>query len=85
VLDGRVLRLGPTTTYLKNGLRTDEVLRLLGKPVNVTERREGGRLLATYIFERSSGRVLIADFENGLLANSHMEPAQTPKQQARKQ
>ncbi len=30
--DLRVLRLGPSTTYLKNGLSTDEVVRCLGRP-----------------------------------------------------
>jgi hypothetical protein len=75
IVDGRVLRLGPSSTYLKEGLRTDEVVGLLGKPSNVSERREGNRLITTYTFERSEGRVLIADFANGLLINSRMETA----------
>jgi hypothetical protein len=73
IVDGRVLRLGPTTTYLKNGLSTEEVVKLLGKPYSVSEQLEGGRLLTTYIFPRSEGRVLIAQFENGLLIGSRME------------
>lgn len=73
VVDGRVIRVGPTTTYLKNGLNTDEVIRLLGRPHSISERLEDGRLLATYIFPRSEGRVLIAEFENGLLTNSRTE------------
>lgn len=77
VVDGRVLRLGPTTTYLKNGLSTGEVVRLLGKPAAITERREGERLFTTYTFSRSEGRVFVAEFENGLLTSSRTETADT--------
>lgn len=76
IVDGRVLRVGPSTTYLKNGLRTDEVLRLLGRPVSVEERREGGKVLATYTFERSEGRVFVAEFEDGLLVSSRTQSAE---------
>jgi hypothetical protein len=79
VVDGRVLRLGPTTTYLKNGLSTDEVVRLLGKPESVSERHEGNSHLLIYAFPRADGRVFIAEFENGLLVNSRMEPATSPR------
>jgi hypothetical protein len=75
VVDGRVVRFGPTTTYLKNGLRTDEVVRLLGKPASVLERREGNNLLSTYTFSRSEGRIFVAEFENGVLVDSRLEPA----------
>lgn len=74
-VDGRVIRFGPTTTYLKNGLRTDEVIRLLGKPSFISERQEGNRLLATYTFPRSQGRIFVAEFENGVLVNSRIEVA----------
>ena len=77
VVDGRVLRLGPTTTYLKNGLSTEEVVRLLGKPATITERRDGARLFTTYSFSRSEGRVFVAEFENGLLRSSRTETADT--------
>lgn len=80
VVDGRVLRVGPTTTYLKSGLSTDEVVRLLGRPASISERLEGGRLLAVYVFTRSEGRMLIAEFENGLLTFSRME---TPERSER--
>ncbi|HKS28049.1 MAG TPA: hypothetical protein VJS44_09525 [Pyrinomonadaceae bacterium] len=76
VVDGRVVRVGPTTTYLKNGLSKEEVVRLLGKPASVSERLEGGRILATYTFPRSEGRVLVAQFENGILIDSRMEAVQ---------
>ncbi|MBD0372265.1 MAG: hypothetical protein ICV60_15590 [Pyrinomonadaceae bacterium] len=81
VVDGRVVRVGPTSTYLKNGLSLEEVVQLLGKPESVTERSEGGRLLATYIFPRSEGRVLVAQFENGLLTNSRTETLEAMKRE----
>lgn len=74
-VDGRVIRFGPTTTYLKNGLSTDEVIRLLGKPSSVSKRQEGNRLLSTYTFPRSHGRVFVAEFENGVLVQSRTEAA----------
>ena len=79
VVDGRVLRLGPSTTYLKNGLRTVEVIRLLGKPSSVSERLEGNRLLATYTFQRSEGRAFVAEFEDGLLVSSRTESVEPIK------
>lgn len=73
IVDGRVLRVGPTTTYLKNGLSTEEVVQLLGKPASVSERQESNKLMATYTFSRSEGRVLVAEFENGVLTGSRTE------------
>lgn len=73
VVDGRVIRVGPTTTYLKNGLSVEEVFKLLGRPAAQYERLEAGRLLTIYAFPRSAGRLLIAQFENGLLTDSRME------------
>jgi hypothetical protein len=80
VVDGRVLRVGPTSTYLKNGLSTDEVVRLLGRPSSISERLEDGKLVAVYVFPRSEGRVLITQFENSLLTASRME---TPERSER--
>jgi hypothetical protein len=71
--DARAFRLRPSTIYLKNGLSTDEVLRLLGTPTSVSERQEGNAHLATYIFQRAVGRIFVADFENGVLVNSRTE------------
>ncbi|HUQ33418.1 MAG TPA: hypothetical protein VM095_14955 [Pyrinomonadaceae bacterium] len=68
-----VLRLGPSTTYLKNGLKADEVVRLLGEPATVSERAQGEIRLATYTFERGAGRLLVAEFENGMLVSSRTE------------
>jgi hypothetical protein len=72
-----VLRLGPSTTYLKNGLKTDEVVRLLGRPATVSERARGNALFTTYTFERGAGRLLVAEFEDGLLVSSRTEIANT--------
>jgi hypothetical protein len=62
-----VLRVGPSTTYLKKGLKAYEVVRFLGWPLSGSERREGDLRLATYTFARGEGRVLIAEFENDSL------------------
>lgn len=80
VVDGRVVRVGPTTTYLKKGLSKDEVVRLLGKPTVVNERQDGSILRATCIFERSEGRRLVAEFENGLLTRSNVEAVSDDEQ-----
>jgi hypothetical protein len=68
-----VVRVGPRTTYLKKGLRTDEVVQLLGKPVSISERTEKGVAMATYEFQRGEGWVLVAEFENNRLVHSQME------------
>lgn len=72
-----VLIVGPSKTYLKKGLSTGEVVRFLGRPAAVSERSEGDLQLATYVFQRGKGRVLVAEFENGVLVNSHAEASQT--------
>lgn len=69
--DPRILRVGPSTTYLKNGLSIDDVVGVLGEPMSSSERQDGKILLTTYLFERSEERVLVAEFENGLLVSSH--------------
>ena len=81
--DARAFRLRPSTIYLKNGLSTDEVLRLMGTPTSVSERQEGNAHLATYIFHRSEGRIFVADFENGVLINSRIEDQSENPVQAR--
>jgi hypothetical protein len=68
-----VVRVGPRTTYLKEGLRTDEVIRLLGKPASISERTENDIVITTYEFQRGEGRVLIADFVSGVLVRSRTE------------
>ena len=68
-----VLRLGPPTTYLKNGLSAQEVIALLGQPESITTRQEGNTNLTVYVFRRSEERVLVAEFANGILVRSHVE------------
>ena len=68
-----VIRVGPPTTYLKEGLRTEEVLRLLGKPVATSERVEQGLVVTTYEFLRGGGRILVADFVSDALVRSRIE------------
>ena len=68
-----VVRVGPRTTYLKEGLTTDQVVRLLGKPISTSERTEKDVVAKTYEFQRGNGRILIAEFEQGLLVRSRIE------------
>ena len=75
-----VVRVGPRTTYLKDGLRIDEVIRLLGKPLSISERNQRHVIVKTYVFQRGEGQVLIAEFENGLLARSRTELRDEPPQ-----
>ena len=68
-----VVQVGPRTTYLKEGLSTEEVVRLLGKPSAITERNEKDVLVTIYEFPRGEGRVLIAAFVKGGLVRFTME------------
>jgi hypothetical protein len=70
-----VVRVGPSTTYLKQGLSTEEVVRLLGEPSAIFQREKGSDAL-TYVFERSEGRVLVAEFVKGALVSSRTETRQ---------
>ncbi len=67
------IRLGPPTTYLKEGLTAEQVVRILGEPIKVAERNENGITVETYEFQRGANRVLIADFVKGSLVNSRTE------------
>lgn len=68
-----VVKVGPRTTYLKEGLRTDEVVRLLGKPSSISERSDKDVVVGMYEFKRGEGRILIAEFVNGVLVRSRTE------------
>jgi hypothetical protein len=70
----RVVRVGPRTTYLKEGLSTEDVIRLLGRPAEVSERQEGGAKVVSYVFQRGEGRVLVAEFVADRLVRSRVEP-----------
>jgi hypothetical protein len=67
------IRIGPPTTYLKEGLTSDEVLRILGDPITVSERDERGVAITTYEFQRGANRVLVAEFVKGSLVSSRTE------------
>ena len=68
-----VVQVGPRITYLKEGLRTDEVVRLLGKPASVSERSENDIVITTYEFHRGEGRTLFAEFVSDILVRSRLE------------
>jgi len=68
-----VVRVGPSTTYLKAGLSLEEVLRVLGEPVAISEHQSGHRFVTTYEFSRGRNRVLIAEFVNSILVSSRIE------------
>lgn len=68
----RVVSVGPRTTFLKEGLGENEVLRLLGSP-SLTLRAAGGPSSVTHEFPRGEGRVLVAEFKDGVLVNSRTE------------
>lgn len=75
--DARVVRVGPSTTYLKEGTTTDEALKLLGPPLRVSERQDEGRVIVTCVFARSAGRVLVAEFVDGRMVNSRIEKSES--------
>jgi hypothetical protein len=68
-----VLQVGPRTTYLKEGLSAEEVVRLLGQPSAVYETSVDDIVVTTYEFPRGEGRVLIAEFVKSMLIRSTME------------
>ena len=68
-----VLQVGPRTTYLKQGLSTEEVIRLLGQPSAVYEQSVNDLVVTIYEFPRGEGHVLIAEFVKDMLMRSTME------------
>ena len=68
-----VVRVGPSTTYLKEGFSLEEVLRLLGEPAAISTRQAGNESVTTYEFQRGQNRFLIAEFVNGYLVRSRTE------------
>ena len=71
------IRIAPPTTYLKEGLTTEQVVRVLGEPMEVSERDEHGRKITTLQFRRGANRVLIAEFVNDALVSSTTETRET--------
>jgi hypothetical protein len=70
--DPRVVSVGPRTTFLRAGLGEGEVLRLLGRPSH-TLRAAGCSPSVKHVFPRGEGRVLVAEFRDGVLVNSRTE------------
>lgn len=68
-----VVRVGPSTTYLKEGFSLEEVLRLLGEPSAISKHQSGNELVTTYEFARGQNRFLIAEFVRGVLVSSRTE------------
>ena len=68
-----VIRVGPRTTYLKEGMNTEDVLKALGRPVEVSERVEDGTKIVSYVFRRGDDRVLVAEFVRSILVRSRVE------------
>jgi hypothetical protein len=68
-----IVRVGPTTTYLKEGLSTEQVIRLLGTPSAIYESTKNNSTVTTYEFPRAEGRVLIAKFVGNALIDSRIE------------
>lgn len=68
-----VIHLGPKSTFLKEGLSTDDVVKVLGQPSATSEAMKDGKTVSIYEFERGEGRVLIAEFVGNLLVGSRTE------------
>jgi len=64
-----VVEIGPRSTYLREGLKLDVVLRVLGEPSSVSERQENKVTVRTYVFARGEGRTLTAEFINNVLVH----------------
>ncbi|PYS71056.1 MAG: hypothetical protein DMF69_11625 [Acidobacteria bacterium] len=54
-------------------MQTEEVVKLLGEPLSISEHTTDGKIVSTYVFERSEDRVLIAEFVSNLLVGSRTE------------
>ena len=68
-----IVRVGPSTTYLKEGFSLEEVVRLLGEPAAISEHHDGDKSVTTYEFPRGQNRILVAEFVNGALVRSRTE------------
>lgn len=67
------IRIAPPTTYLKEGLTIEQVIRVLGEPISVSQREERGVLIETLRFQRGANRILTAEFVNDALVGSRTE------------
>lgn len=69
----RVIKVGESSTYLKNGLSVGEVISLLGNPMAVHSRSESGVSVKTYEFKRGAEKVIVAEFVDNQLVDSRTE------------
>ncbi len=76
------VELGPRTTYIKEGLSAQAVVRLLGQPVAVVERTENGKTVTSYEFTRSQGRILTVEFVDNSLVRSRTSEVLTMRPKA---
>src|SRR5262249_55549995 len=72
-----VVHVGPTTTYLKEGLTVAEVRRVLGQPAEIFKSTANGRETTIYKYDRGNGRLLEAEFFNDVLIGSRTESLRT--------
>jgi hypothetical protein len=68
-----VVRLGPSTTFMRNGLSRQEVVKLLGEPFSTVETMDGNAVVTTCVFHRSGDRILIAQFRDDVLIASRLQ------------
>src|SRR3982751_6075662 len=64
-----VVEIGPRSTYLREGLKLEAVLRVLGEPTSMSERNENRVTVRIYVFARGEGRTLTAEFINNVLVH----------------
>ena len=77
-----IVELGPRTTYIKEGLSAQAVVRLLGQPVAVFETTENGKVVTSYEFTRSQGRILTVEFVDNSLVRSRTSEVLTMRPKA---
>jgi hypothetical protein len=68
--DSSVLNVGPRSTFLREGLAFEVVVKALGTPASVSGRSENGKTVKTCEFHRGEGRIVIAEFVNDVLVHS---------------
>src|SRR5262252_3871281 len=70
-----VVRVGPSSTYLKEGLSTAEVVAFLGQPARISQQRENGEAVVVYEFSRSENQTLFVEFIGDRLVRTKTEPS----------
>jgi len=70
-----VVRVGPSSTYLKEGLSTAEVVAFLGQPARISEYNDNGQAVVVYEYPRSENHTLFAEFIGDRLVHTRTEPS----------